>query len=241
MNLEERVKALEEQVAKLINQLSGEIKVEPIPNTRYWECVEGLKRYFTEGKIYKLIDGKSIQDKEAFIDECGDNNGFYPHNLEYFKPSTEEAYLVQQQLKNECVHITNNQEYLFVISKFNPEKLSENLFEKEKDICIFTFSANLGIDGYWDYTSHVDEKTTKILSFSEWCKKYGHEEPKWNQGFLVGDYTEKPLILEVSRNKDFNQKFIKEITEVSIMGFQDTVGIGWWQFARKIDFNKYQI
>ena len=142
---------------------------------------------------------------------------------------------------NECVHCTTNEEYLFVISKFNPKGLSENLFETHSNICIYTLYEEIDNVGKWDFIFSVDKETIKILTFSEWCKKYNHEEPKYNQGFLVGDYSDKPLILEVSMDKDFKNNYIQKITEVDELWFcRGGLGMAW-RYARKIDLNKYQI
>lgn len=72
--------------------------IEPIKEeeTRYWECLEGDLTYLTKGKIYCLVEGKNIECLGAFIDNQGENNGFYPYNKDYFKPSTKEAYDKQE-------------------------------------------------------------------------------------------------------------------------------------------------
>lgn len=246
MNIEERFKALEEQVntlkeqvSKLINQNDVKNEVDPI-NIKYWEYIGRSSGSFTNGKIYNIINGKDIYQYSPFMDDSGVKNGFHD-NLRFFKPSTEEAYLAQQEPKNEFVHITTNEEYLFVISKFNPRGLSENLFERHKNICIHTIAQDTTYIGCWDFISDVDKRNTNILTFSEWCKKYNHEEPKYNQGFLVGDYSEKPLILEVSMTEDFNKSYFREISEVGKEVFWAVEGDDYWKFARKIDLDKYQI
>lgn len=242
MNIEERLKVVEEKLDKLLKQQYDSTKEEPITNTRYWEFIRDKRNDFTKGKIYKLIDGKNINDTYAFKDDKNSRNGYYPDNLEYFKPSTEEAYLQQIQV-NECVHITTNDEYLFFISKFNPNKfnhikLGESLFEYNKNICIYTIDIDTYNIGKWDYLSDIKENT-KILSFSEWCKKYNYEEPKWNQGFIVGDYSEKPLILEVSNDHLFKDKYVSLVYKITINSFESRANT--YLYARKIDLDKYQI
>ena len=45
---------------------------------------------FTIGKIYQLINYKSLNDPFAFIDNNGDRNGWYYNNHKHFKPVYED-------------------------------------------------------------------------------------------------------------------------------------------------------
>ena len=70
-----------------------------------WEGVEfaefiddSTSLSFTGGKVYKILT--SIDNEFCFIDDYGRINGFAPFNKEYFKPSTEKAYV--DQLKKQA-------------------------------------------------------------------------------------------------------------------------------------------
>lgn len=66
-----------------------------------WDGVE-FARYvykdgenFTNGRIYKIREGKSIHDDLAFLDESGKPNGYCPSNTWKFQPATEQEYVDQ--------------------------------------------------------------------------------------------------------------------------------------------------
>jgi hypothetical protein len=56
----------------------------------------GKNSVFTNGKIYKIQNPEDIEEKGNFIDDNGVKNGFGSRNVNYFTPSTEEAFLAQQ-------------------------------------------------------------------------------------------------------------------------------------------------
>ncbi len=62
----------------------------------YYEYVKTNNSSFTKGKIYKIRNPKNIEAYENFIDNDGEPNGFSGENTQYFKASTEEAFLAQQ-------------------------------------------------------------------------------------------------------------------------------------------------
>lgn len=74
------------------------LEVDIWEGVRFAECVDSNHfEDFTKGKIYRLRDGKSINDDYAFIDDDGVGNGYsqYSDNKKHFKPSTEGAYKAQ--------------------------------------------------------------------------------------------------------------------------------------------------
>lgn len=68
--------------------------------TEYYEYIDKFETSFTKGKIYKLNKGKTINDSEAFTDDSGYANGYYPNNHKYFKLSTKEAFEAQNKPKS---------------------------------------------------------------------------------------------------------------------------------------------
>jgi len=105
-------KEVTEQEAKGIAALPHEIpnnqpKVND-SNTQYWECIDkGGSLRFTVGKIYKLVEGKTINSYSPFIDDTGKENGFSRSNSKFFKPSTETAYNAQNQIVKQTTTITS--------------------------------------------------------------------------------------------------------------------------------------
>jgi len=61
----------------------------------YYEFI-GDAKAFTKGKIYKIKNPSNLEDKGNFIDDEGFVNGYAEDNYKKFKPSTEEAFLVQE-------------------------------------------------------------------------------------------------------------------------------------------------
>ena len=82
----------------LESKMNEHFPLEPKEETRYWEYVGETDPCFKKGKIYKLIEGRTIEHSYAFIDDEGDENG-YDYSLKYFKPSTKEAFDKQNEGK----------------------------------------------------------------------------------------------------------------------------------------------
>ena len=64
----------------------------------YYEYIGSKIESFTVGKIYKINNPNDLEAGENFIDNYGKTNGFSGSNYEKFKPSTEQAYLAQQNM-----------------------------------------------------------------------------------------------------------------------------------------------
>lgn len=78
----------------------------------------------------------------------------------------------------ESVHCENQKQWDFVLSKFNPRNLESKDFEDGIDACISI------IDNEHDYHTGAFApkcydlgKGYTVLSFKQWCIKYGHENP----------------------------------------------------------------
>ena len=78
------------------------------------------------------------------------------------------------------------------------EKLDFGFRLSQKQIqnkaCIYVEDINRGT---WDYQIDVSSKI-QVISFSEYCKQEGIEEPPLYCGFEVGDYSEKNVWVKVS-------------------------------------------
>lgn len=207
----------------------------------YYECIKSNPyNSFTKGKIYKLIEGRDKTHHECFIDNDGDENSMCYFD-DYFKPSTKEAF-DKQNIVKECVHCKSQEEWDYVLSKSNPKELRNSTFGVyESNSCILTeYTEDKSNIGCYCGISFYEENNYTILSFSDWCKKYNHEGLVYNQGFLVGDYSNKPLILEISDNPDFRGSIIVKIYYITKSSFITDYDISW-EYARKIDPSKYQI
>lgn len=77
-------------VSKTTSTLKAQSK-----DPEYYEFI-GNNKDFTKGKIYKIKNPSNLGDSANFIDDKGVGNGWSSNNYKYFKPSTEEAFLVQQ-------------------------------------------------------------------------------------------------------------------------------------------------
>jgi hypothetical protein len=62
----------------------------------YYEYVGNTVNSFTKGKIYKINYPNDLEAEGNFIDNNGYTDGFSGSNYEKFKPSTKEAFLLQQ-------------------------------------------------------------------------------------------------------------------------------------------------
>ncbi len=67
----------------------------------YYECYKTTSDSFSIGKIYKIINPRKLNDYSNFIDNFGKTNGYSGQNEQYFKPSTKEAFDLQNFIKQE--------------------------------------------------------------------------------------------------------------------------------------------
>lgn len=143
-----------------------------------------------------------------------------------------------------AVHTPTLIEFLYVAEKIgNPRKLNEHHYYREnKEACISVENNEESYDkGCYANIPYYKQNNFTILSFSDWCKQNNYEVlPKLIQGFEVGDYSDKPLLLEVANGT--NTYKLELITQVVDTDFPFINNIGnLYQFARKIDTSKYII
>lgn len=124
--------------------------------TQYPEYYEFVDKNdsFTKGKIYKIKNPKDLKAISNFVDDSGSENGFGINNEKYFKPSTEERFLSQQNYDK--------------ISKFNVVVEKNSSYpDIEVNNVLELFSAlQTRVD--WDSTILLKYKTPKRGS-----KKFG--------------------------------------------------------------------
>ena len=78
-------------------------------------------------------------------------------------------------IKQEAVNCTTQEEWDFVLSKFNPRGLTTDNFSKNSDNkCIITASSNSGYVGCYSSKNYLVTNNYTILTFKQWCDKYNH-------------------------------------------------------------------
>jgi hypothetical protein len=120
----------------------------------YYEFIENFfSNSFTKGKIYKIKNPKDLHASNNFVNDSGLPDGYGTLNDKYFKPSTEEAFLAQQ----------NDDK----ITKFNVVVENSSYPDIEVNNVLELFSALQTRVG-WDSTILLKYKTPKGES-----KKFG--------------------------------------------------------------------
>ncbi len=67
--------------------------------TEYYECFHTTDTdCFTFGKIYKCLNPQNLESVSNFIDDNGKTNGWCGNNYKHFRPSTLEAFLLQENI-----------------------------------------------------------------------------------------------------------------------------------------------
>lgn len=149
----------------------------------YLECIKGHDDYIISGYIYNVVDSKNLH---SLVLNCNIQTDVYkPYTNLYvgikefsFKESNKEAYenQVKKQYVHEVVHCTTQEEWDFVLqNNKNSICYKSNIqWYNTKDIC-FVFGKNkYGSQSNITYFKHCN---SLILSFQEWCDKFGHVNP----------------------------------------------------------------
>lgn len=209
----------------------------------YVECIYNngtLKNNLLIGKIYKV--NKKSSTIENIVLEDYPMSGIYRglsisgstiiSKYTGFKPSTKEAFDAQNQPKQplkQAVHCTTQEEWDFVISKFNPMGLKYTQFDKYKSNSIIIFSEEQNKIYYGSYSNKNETSFKEILSFQEWCDLNGYKM-KSNID-LTGRYL-KALIdgpqSTAYKKGDIVEIFKKESSNQYRIG---KVGGVWWTYT----------
>ena len=66
-------------------------------NPEYYKCITSSTiDSFTVGKIYKIRNPNNLEDEYNFINDNGKRDGYSGTNFRHFKPSTKEAFDLQE-------------------------------------------------------------------------------------------------------------------------------------------------
>lgn len=147
---------------------------------------------FDVGKLYLVTDMSGdrlwkIQGINCQIDR------------EYYRKATKEECIINNnRILNlnikpkdykEAVNCTTQEEWDFVLSKFNPRGLTTNNFSNNSNNkYIITVSSNSEYVGCHSSENYLVTNNYTILTFKEWCDKYGHTYVKEEPTSLEGRY-----------------------------------------------------
>lgn len=113
------------------------------------------------------------------------NYGFAWHDTELehmywmvIKDKIENGTYFKEEPKDykEAVHCTTQEEWAFVLSKFNPNKLKDRTWDEYKeDTCLNVLDLlDPTNKGCYSSKSYYINKKYNILTFKQWCEKYGY-------------------------------------------------------------------
>jgi hypothetical protein len=138
----------------------------------YYEYIGKIDNDFTQGKIYKIRNPKDIEAEGNFNDNYGKLNGFSGSNYEKFKPSTKEAFLLQQNFTSSKSNTENSVdvvrlEYEIKGRDFSPSfRTGENLlatFIEIQDLIKITSIDTVSVN----IIAEVTDKTGRITAKKE--------------------------------------------------------------------------
>jgi len=138
----------------------------------YYEYISENSNTFTKGKIYKIIKPENIEALSNFIDNSGIGNGFAGDNYLKFKPSTKEAFLLQQNFTSSKSNTENSVdvvrlEYEIKGRDFSPSfRTGENLlatFIEIQDLIKITYIDTVSVN----IIAEVTDKTGRITAKKE--------------------------------------------------------------------------
>ena len=163
---------------------------------RYVKClVDGAQGTKCKaGEIYKLVSLYDIMETQVYKLEDGLCLCISPNTSDRWELLPED-YSVNEPLK-QAVHCKTQEEWDFILSKFNPNKLQSNHWDVYKKESCFSLQENCERDGYTS-VRHFKVDEVKILSFQEWCNLNGYKMEK-EVKFEVGDY----VVLQYSSAKE---------------------------------------
>jgi hypothetical protein len=166
--------------------------------TEYYECIHASSN-FTIGKIYKCLDPHNINTCGNFIDNSGDRNGFSILNSEYFKPSTKEAYDLQNKPKHPLANCVKGKIYwsnnsVYPLGHLWRYKDHNTGFMNVSSVIgdnLSNFEVNIGLnDAHWGNLREATLEEIKWLEACEKADKFISKEEALNPKpkFKVGDW-----------------------------------------------------
>ena len=173
------------------------------------------------GGIYKVLK----RSNASALYYLSTTNSDHPDDWRFATPEEAEAF--RNGIKNindikpkdytEVVNCTTQEEWDFVLSKFNPKGAVKGEWNEYSDnICMVTVSLNSSYLGCFSSKDYFINNDYTILTFKEWCDKYGHTYPSlegryikclkendWNDGKTkVGD------VLKIRKSDSVGDLFI---------------------------------
>lgn len=100
---------------------------------------------------------------------------------------------IEKKYTYEVVSCETQEQWDFVLSKFNPLGLEKRLWDKGR--CI-TFGGTTAIGTHSTKSWFEHTRTSKIYSFEEWCNKFGHVFSPKKEEWKIGDWA---YVLKESR------------------------------------------
>lgn len=143
----------------------------------------------------KMVEVDALSSSNILV--YGGSNCTYDHP-KYLRPATpEEVEAYNQGVRNiadikpkdykEAVHCTTQEEWDFVLSKFNPRGM-HNYFNTYKEKSAIVTSDVEGIIGCHGAVDFISLRDYTILTFKQWCDKYAHSYEVKPWVAQVGDW-----------------------------------------------------
>ena len=143
-----------------------------------------------KGSLFTVRED-SLQDKLRY-DTCFGNSN--PNDWRLATPEEVEAYNIgikniadiKPKDYNEAVNCTTQEEWDFVLSKFNPQALNTDKWSTHCDGTYIVTAGNYV--GCFGSKGYIINNNYTILTFKQWCDEYNHCYVKEETMFKKGDY-----------------------------------------------------
>jgi hypothetical protein len=144
----------------------------------------------------KMVEVDKLSSSNILV--YGGSNYTYDHP-KYLRPATtEEVEAYNQGVRNiadikpkdykEAVHCTTQEEWDFVLSKFNPKGVKSDCYEIGEAECIEVVNPDTYYLGCYSNVDYLSKSGRTILSFKKWCEKYNHSYEVKPWVAQVGDW-----------------------------------------------------
>ena len=139
-------------------------------------------------------------------------------NTKLYEPQEIVDIIQGKTSENEVVNCTTQEEWDFVLRVFNPRRLESINFSNDykKDSCICIKTSKFIVGNYADKQFYA-ANNHKILSFSEWCTKYGHTNP------FEKKVLEDEVIYCVTSSYDKDNQFLFKYGSANFIDVKDKI------------------
>ena len=227
---------------KLTNQSVESNKEYP----EYYEFI-GNNSSFTKGKIYKIKNPTNLEAKHNFIDDRGVKNGWggvIGCNHKYFKPSTKEAFDLQEEAKQNEIKAINEfkkNEYIVFTEGLGSSNFPLNYIFKQKENkdYLSVYQDTSGQENGWEwhrnfYKSYLPNGQTEPI-ITDWRYATKEEIAEYDRLGKPYDVTtlNKPKF-EVRKWYSFDWNIISNINKQIICKIKevksDSIIISWRKY-----------